>query len=101
MGRDFPYLSRPALRPIQPPAQWVPGFPEGKERAGRDADPSLPSSAAVKKEKSYTSTSLMDRTACTEPQCLYKGALYCVEGRRNLCMKCRRNYGCSVRNIKQ
>jgi len=24
----------------------------------------------------YTSTSPMGRTACTEPQCLYKGALY-------------------------
>jgi hypothetical protein len=24
----------------------------------------------------YTSTPPMDRTACTEPQCLYKGALY-------------------------
>ena len=22
-GRDFPHLSRPALRPTQPPAQWV------------------------------------------------------------------------------
>jgi len=28
------------------------------------------------KEESYTSTPPMDRTACTEPQCLYKGALY-------------------------
>ena len=28
------------------------------------------------KEQSYTSTPPMGRTACTEPQCLYKGALY-------------------------
>jgi hypothetical protein len=28
------------------------------------------------KEKSYTSTPAMGRTAITEPQCLYKGALY-------------------------
>jgi len=51
-------------------------FPRDKERLGRDADPSLPSSAVVKKELSYTSTSPMGRTASTEPQCLYKGALY-------------------------
>jgi len=38
--------------------------------------PLTPSSAVVKKEWSYTSTLLMGRTACTEPQCLYKGALY-------------------------
>jgi hypothetical protein len=39
-GRDFP-----ALGPTQPPVQWVPVFPWGKERSGRDADPSSPSSA--------------------------------------------------------
>ena len=51
-------------------------FPGGKERPGRDGDPSPPSSAVVMKEQSYTSTPPMGRTACTEPQCLYKGTLY-------------------------
>jgi len=30
----------------------------------------------VMKGQSYTSTPPMGRTACTEPQCLYKGDLY-------------------------
>ena len=51
-------------------------FPGGKESPGRDADPSPPSSAAVKKEQNYTSTPPMGHMACTEPQCLYTGALY-------------------------
>jgi hypothetical protein len=47
-GRDFPHLSRPALRPTQPPVQWVPGLSRGKVRPGRDADPSPTSSAEFK-----------------------------------------------------
>ena len=31
---------------------------------------------SVPVQYSYTSTPAMDRTACTEPQCLYNGALY-------------------------
>jgi len=67
-GRDFPHLSRLALRPTQPPVQWVSGLSRGKERPGREADPSPPSSAVVKKGESYTATPPMGRTACTEPQ---------------------------------
>ena len=59
-------------RPWGPPSLLYNGyrvFPEGKEGPGRDADPSPTSSAVV-------STPPMGRTACTEPQYLYKGALY-------------------------
>jgi len=33
-GRDFPHLSRPELRPTQPPVQWVPGLSRGLVAAG-------------------------------------------------------------------
>ena len=64
------------LGATQPPVQWVPGLFRVKERPGRDADPSPPSSAVAMNEWNSTSTPPMGRTACTEPQCLYKGALY-------------------------
>ena len=66
-------------RPWGPPSLLYNGyrvFPGGKEQPGRDADPSPPSSAVVLKEWSLTSTPPTGRMACTEPQCLYKGALY-------------------------
>jgi hypothetical protein len=47
-GRDFPHLSRPALRPTQPPVQWVPSLSRGKVRPRCDADPSPLYSAEVK-----------------------------------------------------
>jgi hypothetical protein len=47
--RDFPHLSRPTLGPTQPTVQWVSSLSQGKERSGRDADPSPPSSAVVMK----------------------------------------------------
>jgi hypothetical protein len=34
-GRNFPHPSRPTLRPIQPPIQWVPGLSRGLKRPGR------------------------------------------------------------------
>ena len=49
-GRDFSHLSEPALGPTQPPVQWVPRLSRGKERPGREADPSPSSSAVVKEE---------------------------------------------------
>jgi hypothetical protein len=46
-GRDFPHLSRPSLKPTQPPVQWVPGLSRVIKRPGRDVDPSPPFSAEV------------------------------------------------------
>jgi hypothetical protein len=37
-GRDFPHLSKPALRPTQPPVQWVTTLSRGKW-PGRGVDP--------------------------------------------------------------
>jgi hypothetical protein len=38
--RDFPHMSIPTLGPTQPPVQWVTSLYGGRERPGRDADPS-------------------------------------------------------------
>ena len=47
-GRDFPHLSRPALRPTRLLYNGYRVFPGRKVLPGRDADPSPPSSAKVK-----------------------------------------------------
>jgi hypothetical protein len=53
---DFPYLSRPALRPTQPHIQRAPGLPRVKA-AGACHLPPTPSSAEVKERvELYTST---------------------------------------------
>ena len=47
-GRDFPHPYRPALRPTQPPIQWVPGGSfSGVKRSGRGVDHPPLSSAEV------------------------------------------------------
>ena len=48
-GQDFPHLSRPALWPTHSPVLWLPGLSRGKQRPGRDADPSPPARAVVMK----------------------------------------------------
>ena len=62
-------------RPWGPPSLLYNGyrvFPGGKKRPGRYADPSPPLLVPWSRK---TSTPPMGRTACTEPQCLYKGSL--------------------------
>jgi hypothetical protein len=53
----FTTVSRTALRPTQPPIQWVLGdLSLGAERLGFEADHSPPSSAKAKNAQSYIST---------------------------------------------
>ena len=47
-GRGFPHPSRPALRPTQPPIQWVPGLSREVKQPGRGVNHPPPSSAEVK-----------------------------------------------------
>ena len=77
-GRDFPHPSRPVLGPPSLLYNGYRVFPGGKGRPRREADPSPPSSTVAMKEQSYTCNPPVGRTACTEPQCLYNGALYHV-----------------------
>jgi len=52
-------------------------FPGGKERPGRDADPSPPySDVGHERVELYPYSPPMGRKACTGPQCFYKGDLY-------------------------
>jgi hypothetical protein len=67
--------SKPARGPTSLLYNGYRVFSGGKERSGRNADPSPPSSAIGHERVEYTSTPPMARTAYTEPQCLYKGAL--------------------------
>jgi hypothetical protein len=55
--RFFSTSSRPVLGPTQLPIRWVPGaLSPGVKSPGREADPSPPTSAEVKKTWIYTST---------------------------------------------
>jgi hypothetical protein len=51
-------------------------FPRVKSGRGVTRTPHTLLMPLVMQEYSYTSTPLMGRTACTEAQCLWKGALY-------------------------
>ena len=53
---EFPQPSRPALRPTQPPVQWVPGHFPGGKAAGRGIGRPPISSVKVKEPVQLNST---------------------------------------------
>jgi hypothetical protein len=73
-GRDCLHLSRSALWPTQPPVQWVPGLSQGvKSCQGMTLSPHP---LLVPWSRKGRAIPLLPLWACTQPQCLYKGALY-------------------------
>ena len=76
-GREFPHLSRPALGPT--PDSYTMGnasFPGVKSSRGMTLTPHPLLVPRSWKSRAITSTPPMGRMVCTEPQYLYKGALY-------------------------
>jgi hypothetical protein len=54
-ARDFPHPSRPVLRPIRPPVQWIPGLSRGVKRPGYGVKtPPPPKRSAEAKERVIT-----------------------------------------------
>jgi len=87
-GLDVPGIESRLGERFSAPVQTGPGahpasctmctgsFPAVKSGRGMTLTPHPLLVPLVMKEYSYTSTPPMGRTACTGPQCLYKGALY-------------------------
>jgi len=71
-GRSVTLASHPLLVPWSRKSAAIPLFPLWTVRPVQ----SLSACTTVHFAFTYTSISPMDRTACTEPQCLYNGALY-------------------------
>jgi len=78
-GRDFsaPVQTGPAVHPASC-TMGTGAFPGVKCGRGVTLSPHPFLVPLVMKDKSYISTPPMGRTVCTEPQCLYKGALYLI-----------------------
>ena len=68
--------SRPALRPTQPPVQWVPGPSRRLSTAGACCYHSPPSSAVVMEEQSYTSTHALGHNRASNGNTLPLPLLY-------------------------
>jgi len=73
-GRDLPHLSRP---PHPASCKLVTGsLPGVKSGKGMTLTPQPLLVPWSRKSRAIPSTPPMGRTACTEPPCLYKGAIY-------------------------
>ena len=65
VGRDFPHLSRPALRATQSPVQWVPGFfPGVRYCRGVTLTPYPFQCRGLKQSRAIPLLSLRDFVAC-------------------------------------
>ena len=100
-GRDFPHPSRPALGPIQPPVQWVPGLSPGVKRPGRGADHPPHLSPRIRKSRATPLLPFWAFVACsrvtftftfTQSHCVNKACgahnYHCaLNGYGNTCLK--------------
>jgi hypothetical protein len=70
-------VSRPAVRPTQPPVQWVPGsFSRGKARPERDADHSPHLVPKSRMSRSYTSSIPSATMTCSGTALLFALSIY-------------------------
>ena len=69
--RDFSYLSRPALRPTQPPVQWVPDLSRGLDAAGAWRWPLTFSCRGQKQSTAIPLLSLRAFVACERMKLTY------------------------------
>jgi len=75
-GRGVTLTPHPLLMPWSRKGRTIPLLPLWAVRPVQSLSACTRAHFTFTLQYSYTSTPPMGRTACTEPQCLYKGALY-------------------------